>query len=131
MYFAVKYCIILGIWLHIVVQEEDESPPSTRRSRPSQNDDPSLFANPIKLLVVLASSIGGDRLFRNRFAVQTTAPSGLGRAKAVVNRFARDGKVPGPQLGAKELPRERPRDSAEMRHTSPQPSRYVRRKGAA
>ena len=46
-----------------VVQEEGESPPSTQRSRPSQNDDPSLCANPLKLLVVLASSIGGDRLF--------------------------------------------------------------------
>ena len=29
---------------HIVVQEEGETPPSTRRSRPSQNDDPSLCA---------------------------------------------------------------------------------------
>ena len=31
---------------HIAVQEEGESPPSTRRSRPSQNDDPSLCASP-------------------------------------------------------------------------------------
>ena len=29
------------------------------------------------------------------------------------NRFARDDKVPGPQLGAKQLPGERPRESAE------------------
>ena len=36
-----------------------------------------------------------------------------------------------PQLGAKQLPGERPREYAEMRHTSPQPSRHVRRKGAA
>ena len=34
------------------------------------------------LLVVLASSIGGDRLFRNRFAVQTTAPSGSGTSES-------------------------------------------------
>jgi hypothetical protein len=31
----------------------------------------------------------------------------------------------------KQLPGERPRETAEKRHTSPQPSRYVRRKGAA
>ena len=45
----------------IVVQEEGESPPSTRRSRPSQNDDPHFVL--LLLLVALASSIGGDRLF--------------------------------------------------------------------
>ena len=33
--------------------------------------------------------------------------------KSACNRFARDGKVPGPQLGAKQLPGERPRESAE------------------
>ena len=67
----------------------------------------------LKLLVVLASSIGGDRLFRNRFAVQTTPHQDQGQARAAGNRFARDDKVPGPQLGAKELPGERPRESAE------------------
>jgi len=36
-----------------------------------------------------------------------------GRARAAGNRFARDEKVPGPQLGAKQLPGERPRESAE------------------
>jgi len=36
----------------------------------------------LKLLVVLASSIGGDRLFRNRFAMQTTAPSGSGTSES-------------------------------------------------
>ena len=30
--------------MQIVVQEEGESPPSTRRGRPSQNDDPALYA---------------------------------------------------------------------------------------
>ena len=69
-----------------------------------------LFVLPFKLLVVLASSIGGDRLLRNRFAVQTTAPSGLGTSDS---HFARDDKEPGPQLGAKQLPGERPRESAE------------------
>ena len=66
----------------------------------------------LKLLVVLASS-GGDRLFRNRFAMQTMSHQDQGRARAAGNRFARDGKVPGPQLGAKQLPGERPRESAE------------------
>ena len=41
-----------------------------------------LFVLLLKLLVVLASSIGGDRLFRNRFAVQTTAPSGSGTSES-------------------------------------------------
>ena len=37
----------------------------------------------LKLWVVLASSIGGDRLFfRNRFAMQTTAPSGSGTSES-------------------------------------------------
>ena len=63
--------------------------------------------------------------------MQTTPHQDQGRARAAGNRFARDGKVPGPQLGAKQLPGERPRESAETRHTSPQPSRNVRRKGAA
>ena len=95
------------------MQEEGESSPSTRKSRPSQNGDPSLCANPLKLLVVLASSIGGDRLFRNRFAVQTTPHQDQGQARAAGNRFARDDKVPGPQLEAKQLPEERPRESSE------------------
>ena len=72
-----------------------------------------LFVLLFKLLVVLASSIGGDRLFRNLFAVQTTAHQDWGRARAAGNRFARDNKAPGPQLGAKQLPGERPRESAE------------------
>ena len=54
-----------------------------------------------------------------------------GRARAAGNRFTRDDKEPGPQLGAKQLPEERPRESAETRHTSPLPSRHVRRKGTA
>ena len=36
----------------------------------------------LKLLVMLASSIGGDRFFRNRFAMQTTAPSGSGTSES-------------------------------------------------
>ena len=72
------------------------------------------FVLPLKVLVVLASSIGGDGLFlRNRFAMQTTPHQDQGRARAARNRFARDDKVPGPQLGAKQLPGERPRESAE------------------
>jgi len=34
------------------------------------------------LSMVLASSIGGDRLLWSRFAVQTTAPSGLGKSES-------------------------------------------------
>ena len=54
-----------------------------------------------------------------------------GKAKVAGNHFARDDKETGPQLGAKQLPGERPRQTAEVQHTSPQPSRHVRRKGAA
>ena len=69
----------------------------------------------IILLVVLASSIGGDRLFlRNCFAMQTTPHQDQGRARAVGNRFARDDKVPGTHPAeAKQFPGERPRESAE------------------
>jgi len=40
-----------------------------------------LFVLPFTFLVVLASSIGGDRLLWNRFAVQTIAPPGLGKSE--------------------------------------------------
>jgi hypothetical protein len=51
-------------------------------------------------------------------------------ARAAGNRFARDDKEPGPSW-EKQLPGGQPRETAETRHTSPQPSRRVRRKGAA
>jgi len=60
------------------------------------------FVLPFTLLVMLASSIGGDRLLWNYFAVQTTAPSKLEnmiRVRAAGNRFACHDKEPGPQLG--------------------------------
>ena len=72
------------------------------------------FVLPLKLLVVLASSIGGDRLFLGIVSQCRPPPhQDRGRARAAGNRFARDGTVPGPQLGAKQLPGERPRESAE------------------
>ena len=86
---------------------------------------------PLKFLVVLASSIGGDRLFLGIVSLCRPPPQDRGRAKAAGNRFARDENVPGPHLGAKQFPEERPRESAETWHTSPQPSRHVRGKGAA
>jgi hypothetical protein len=49
----------------------------------------------------------------------------------VGQRFVRDDKEPGPQLGKIQLPGERPRETSESRLTSPQSSRYVRRKSAA
>ena len=68
----------------------------------------------IILLVVLASSIGGDRLFLGIILLSRPPPhQDWGRARAAGNRFARGDKVPGPQLGAKQLPGERPRESAE------------------
>ena len=71
------------------------------------------FVLPLKFLVVLASSIGGDRLFLGIVSLCRPPPQDRGRARAAGNRFARDDKVPGPQLGAKQLPGERPRESAE------------------
>jgi hypothetical protein len=56
------------------------------------------------LLVVLASSISGD------LAISTYQDSG--RARTVLNRFARDDKELGPQLG-KHLPGERSSETAE------------------
>jgi hypothetical protein len=54
-----------------------------------------------------------------------------GLARAAGNRLARDDKKPGPQLGVNQLPGERPRETAETRHTSSQPRSYVSKKGAA
>ena len=67
----------------------------------------------LTLLVVLASSIGGDRLLGIVSLCRPPPHQDRGRARAAGNRFARDDKVPGPQLGAKQLPGERPRESAE------------------
>ena len=72
------------------------------------------YANPLKLLVVLASSIGDDRLFLGIVSLCRPPPrQDRGQARAAGNRFARDDEVPGPQLGVKQLPGERPRESAE------------------
>ena len=67
----------------------------------------------LTLLVVLASSIGGNHLLRIVSLCRPPPHQDWGRARAAGNRFARDDKEPGPQLGAKELPGERPRESAE------------------
>ena len=93
-------------------QEEGESPPSTRRSRPSQNTDPSLCST---------LTYGGvGELYRRRspflgivLLCRPPPHQDRRRARAAGIRFARDGKVPGPQLGAKQIPGERPRESAE------------------
>jgi hypothetical protein len=54
----------------------------------------------------------------------------LGRAGAAGSRFARENKEPWPQLRAKQLPEDRPRETDETRHKRPQPSRHVQWKGA-
>jgi hypothetical protein len=84
-----------------------------------------LFVLPFTLLVVLASSTSGDQHFCE--IVKLFRP--LPRARTAGNRFARDDKEPGSSWG-KQLPGERLRENAETRHTSPQPSRHVRSKGA-
>jgi hypothetical protein len=89
------------------------------------------FVLPFRLLVVLASSTSGDQHFYEIVALFRPPPhQDSGRARSAGSSFARDDKELGPQLG-KQIPGERPRETAETRHTSPQPSRHVRRKGAA
>jgi hypothetical protein len=90
-----------------------------------------LFVLPFTLLVVLASFTSGDQHFFEIVTLRRPPPHrDWGRARTAGNRIARDDKEPGPSWG-KKLPGERPRETAETRHTSPQPSRHVRRKGAA
>ena len=79
-----------------------------------------LFVLPLKLFVVLASSIGGDRLYLGIVSLCRPPPhQDWERARAAGSRFVRDDKEPGPQLGAKQLLAERPRESAETLYTSP------------
>jgi hypothetical protein len=90
-----------------------------------------LFVLPLTLLVVLASSASGDQHFCEIITLCRPPPhQGWGRARTAGNRFARDDKAPDPSWG-KQLPGERPHETAETSHASPQPSRHVRRKGAA
>jgi hypothetical protein len=90
-----------------------------------------LFVLPFTLLVVLASSTSGDQHFCEIVTLcRPPRHQDWGRARTAGNRFACDDKEPGPSWG-KQLPVERPRKTAETRHTSPRSSRHVRRKGAA
>jgi hypothetical protein len=50
--------------------------------------------------------------------------------RTACNRFDRDDKEPGPSWG-NQVPGKLPHETAETRHTGPQPSRNVQRKGAA
>ena len=69
------------------------------------------FVLPVTLLVVLASSTSGDRNFCEIVKLFGQPPhQDWGRARAAGNRFARDGKEPGPRWG-KQLPGERPRET--------------------
>jgi hypothetical protein len=93
--------------------------------------------NFIVLFYALYAACGVGELYQWRSALHEIVtlcrqPShqDWGRARTAVNRFARDDKELGPQLG-KQLRGERPRENAETRHTSPQPSRVVWRKDAA
>jgi hypothetical protein len=71
------------------------------------------FVLPFELLVVLASLTYGGKLFCYRYVCRPPPHKDLGRAGTASNRFARDDKEPEPQLGAKQLPGERPRKTAE------------------
>jgi|AntAceMinimDraft_5_1070358.scaffolds.fasta_scaffold65824_1 hypothetical protein len=59
------------------------------------------------------------QLFGVLFVVRVSSgPQLNGYVRSAGNRFARDGKELGPQLGAKHLTGEQPREAAEMRNTS-------------
>jgi len=89
-----------------------------------------LFVLPFTLLAVLASSTSGDKIFFEIVRLCRPPPhQDWGRARTAGNCFARDDKEPGSSW-EKQLPGERPRETAETWHTSPQPFRLVRRKGA-
>jgi hypothetical protein len=83
----------------IAVHEVGESPPNTRRSRPSLNNYPSLCAT-----LDIARGVGElyqrrSTLLCNRYTVQPLLHQDWGRARTAGNRFARDDKELGPQLG--------------------------------
>ena len=72
-----------------------------------------LFVLPFTLLVVLTSSTSGDQHFCEIVTLfRSPAHQDWGRARTAGDRFARDGKEPGPSWG-KQLPGERPRETAE------------------
>ena len=87
---------------------------------------------PFTLLVVLASSTSGDQHFCQIVTLCRPPPhQDYGRARTAGNRLAREDKETGPSWG-KQLPAgEQPRETADTLHASPEPSRHVRRKGAA
>jgi len=59
-----------------------------------------VFVLPFRLLVVLASSTSGDQHFCEIVTLCRPAPhQDWGRARTASNRFARDDKELGPQLG--------------------------------
>jgi hypothetical protein len=73
----------------------------------------SLFVLPFTLLVVLASSTGGDQHFCETDTLCRPPPhQDWGRARTAGNRLARDDIEPGLSWG-KQLPGERHRETAE------------------
>ena len=72
-----------------------------------------LFVLPFTLLVMLASSTSGDQLFCEILTLRRPPPrQDWGRARTAGHRSARVDKEPGPSWG-KQLPGERPRETAE------------------
>ena len=99
--------------MRIVVQEEGESLPNNRRSRPSLNDDPPLCAT-----LYTAGGVGELYLRRSTFfcsrSLSRPPPhQDWGRTETAGYRLARDDKEPEPQLGEEQLPGDRPRETAE------------------
>jgi hypothetical protein len=85
---------------------------------------------PLTLLVVLVSSTCGDQHVFCYCSLCRPPHQDWVERERLVSASPFDDTEPGPQLGKKQLPGERPSETAETRHTG-EPSRYVRRKGAA
>jgi hypothetical protein len=83
------------------LRQVGESPPKTRRSRPSLNDDPSLCATTYTF-----GGVGDLNQRRSVIATLRRPPphQDWGRAGTAGNRFARDDIELGPQLGETIIP---------------------------
>jgi hypothetical protein len=119
-------------WLIIVTTgfEPQCASPFRKRVKAPKYPDPH-FVLPILLLLVLVRSTSGDQHFCEIVTLCRPPPhQDWRRARATGNASLVMIKTWGPSWG-KQLPGERPRETAETRHTGHQPSRFVRRKGAA
>jgi hypothetical protein len=115
----------------IVAHEKGECLPSTQRSCPSLNDGPSLCANLLHHWWCWRALTAAISSFATSLNCADYHPVKIGdEQERLVTASPVMTKSRAPD-GGKQLPGEWPRETAKTRHTSPQPSRCVRRKDAA